>query len=284
MLAVASAPPFMSSTVSRLQSSVQAARSAHPTLSVSDREFKTFLAHRLDATDLDEDSAAKHAVDLLLVCALLRGDPRAILVFETAVLATLDGRLTRIVGAASLDEVKQRVRAELLVAKAAAPPGIAAYVGRAPLRTWVRSVAVNIALKLKSEQGRTRPIELDDIGAYDNPALRLLRDQYADAYRTAFELALRALDRRERTLLRQQFVDGLGTEALAGLYGVHRVTMFRRLVKIRQRLMAATREQLALRVKLDDAALDSIMRALKSDVELTLERVLAPAGARSPRR
>ena len=87
---------------------------------------------------------------------------------------------------------------------------------------------------------------------------------------------MRALSPSDRTLLKQQFIDGLGTEALAALHRVHRVTMFRRLSKIRRQLLSATRRELAARIRVQRSELDSIMRAVKGNVELTLERILVP--------
>ena len=118
-------------------------------------------------------------------------------------------------------------------------------------------------------------LDLELFGTEDDPALQILRDRYAGELRAAFEVALRELDPKDRTLLRQQFVDGLGTEALAVLHRVHRVTMFRRLGKVRRRLLAATRRELGARIGVKHSELDSLMRAVKSNVELTLERVLA---------
>jgi RNA polymerase sigma-70 factor (ECF subfamily) len=265
----------MSPSPSRLRASIDAARSVHPSLSVSVQEFESFLAQRLDTEELDETSVATHAADLLLVCAVLRGDARALEVIERTMIATLDQRLTRIVGNAAVPEVQQRLRETVLVAKPGTVAGIAAYAGRGPLRAYIRAAAVRIALKLRGDQTRTSELAFDVGGPVTDPVLGMIRDKYAGEFRTAFELALHGLERRDRIVLRQQFVDGLGTEALAELYRVHRVTMFRRLVKIRQQLLAATRKQLAHRLMLDGTELDSVMRALTSDVDVTLERVLA---------
>jgi RNA polymerase sigma-70 factor (ECF subfamily) len=258
-----------------LRASIDAARSVHPNLSVSEQEFESFLAQRLDADELDDAAVATHAADLLLVCAVLRGDARALEVIEHTMIVTLDQRLTRIVGETAVHEVQQRLRETVLVAKPGAAAGIAAYAGRGPLRAWIRAAAVRIALKLRGDHKNTYELAFDVRGPVADPVLKIIREKYAGEFRTAFELALHELERRDRIVLRQQFVDGLGTEALAELYRVHRVTMFRRLVKIRQQLLAGTRRQLAHRLMLDGSELDSVMRALKSDLNVTLERVLA---------
>jgi RNA polymerase sigma-70 factor (ECF subfamily) len=276
----------MRSPSSRLTVSIDAARSVYPNLSVTEREFASFLAHRIDADELDHDAVTRHTADLLLVCAVLRAEPTGISTFERTILAPLDKRLARIVGDAAVHEVKQRLRETLLMAKPGSTAGIAQYRGRGPLRAWVRVAAVRVALKVRAEQTRNKgeDPDLDILGPDVDPVLQMVRERYASEFRTAFELALQTLEPGDRRLLRQQFVDGLGTEALAELYRVHRVTMFRRLVRIRTELLAATRSELASRSRLKNSELDSVIHALKDRVDLTLERVLASQPAATVKR
>jgi RNA polymerase sigma-70 factor (ECF subfamily) len=170
------------------------------------------------------------------------------------------------------------VRHALLVAEPGAPARIAGYAGRGPLRAWVRATAIRAALKMNRKERPEGPAEesflLGDAAVVD-PVLAGLRRRYAPEFRGAFEAALAALDSQERVLLRQHFVDGVGTEDLAALHGVHRVTMFRWLAKLRTKLLVRTRRELRARIGVDEAELDSIMRMVRSHVELTLERVLA---------
>jgi RNA polymerase sigma-70 factor, ECF subfamily len=270
-----------------LTTSIRAARSAHPDLKVTEREFTDFLARRIDADELDEAAVARHAADLLLVCAMLRSETSAIAIFERSVIATLDKRVARIVGDAAVHEVQQRLREKLLVAKQGASAVIAQYAARGPLRAWVRVAAVRLALNLRGELNEIAEDDFDILGPDVDPVMQIVREKYAAEFHAAFERALRALEPSDRRLLRQQYVDGLGTEALSELYRIHRVTMFRRLVKIRNKLLATTRRELATRIKLQDTELDSVMRALKDRVDVTLERVLASrpaAGATRPRK
>jgi RNA polymerase sigma-70 factor (ECF subfamily) len=254
---------------------IREARSLYPSLAVSDDEFAGFLAHRLDNGELDDEAAIRNAGDLLLACAVLAGAPGAVELLDRNVLGTLDVNIGKIVGASSVDEVKQRVREILLVSPPGATAGLVRYAGRGPLRAWVRSVAIRTAIKLRDEQPNGGAQDFEILGLSDDPALRILHEHHAHEFRKAYEVALRALAPRDRTLLRQQFVDGLGMDALAALHRVHRVTMYRRMGKIRREVLSKLRRELAQRVSMKHSELDSLMRAFHSNIELTLERVLA---------
>lgn len=219
------------------------------------------------------------AADLALARAALAGDRAAIAEVERTCVAPLDGGLAALIEPADVDEVKQRVRHRLLVADGAAGGRLAAYQGRGPLRAFVRVVAVREALRVRRERlGQVGAEALELPVSDDDPSLRLLRARHAEAFRAAFEAALAGLAPADRTLLRQQLLDGLGVEALAALHRVHRVTMFRRLGKVRAALLARTRRELAGRLAVERGELDSLMRAVASDLELTLERVLKAEG------
>lgn len=257
-----------------LGSILAAARTAQPALTTGFNLVEAFVAERLGAGQVDEASAREHAGDLFLACATLAGEPAALALFEAAAIAPLDPALVGIVGAAHVSEVKQRVRQHLLVAAPGAAPRLHGYAGRGPLRAWVRAVAVRMALKLRREAGH-EPLDFDlPIGDGD-PALRLLRERHGEAFREAFEAALRALPDDDQVLLRAQFVDGVGVEELATRLGVHRVTIFRRLGKVRRAVLDATRRELATRLGIPRGDLDSLMRAVRSGFHVTLERVLA---------
>jgi RNA polymerase sigma-70 factor (ECF subfamily) len=258
---------------------IRAARSLHPSVSSSDDDLAEFLSRRFECDDLDDSAALRNAGDLLIACGVLAGDPPAIDVLERAAIAPLRAKLARMVGEGAVDEVMQQLRETLLMAAPPRTAGITGYAGRGPLRAWVRAVAVRIALRIKAQNAGTDQPEPVLEAPVDAPELHALRAHYAGDFRHAFESALRALRPRERMLLRQQFVDGLGTEALAALHRVHRVTMYRQMLKIRRKVLSKIRGQLASRIVNKHSELESIMRALKGTIELTLERVLASQSA-----
>ena len=264
-------------TIESFDSILAAARQAQPALTAQFNLvelFRAFVQERIEGDQVALEVAREQAGDLFLACAVLQGDAAALALFEAGAIAPLDPALVGIVGASHVTEVKQRTRQQLLVAAPGATPRLAGYAGRGPLRAWVRAVAVRIALRMRREAGH-EPLDFDlPIGDGD-PALRLLRERHGDAFREAFEAALRGLPDDDQLLLRSQYIDGVGVEELAARLGVHRVTIFRRLGKVRLALLDATRRELATRLGIPRGELDSLMRAVKSGFQVTLERVLA---------
>jgi RNA polymerase sigma-70 factor, ECF subfamily len=262
---------------------VRKAREERRSVSIGDDVFVPFLSRLLDSGELDPELATRNAADLLLACAASAGDAVAIAEIERTCVAPLDRAVGGIVRHHEVDEVKQRVRQLLFIASQERAPRIASYAGRGPLRAWVRACAVRTAMRVQRDSCADPPEAGLLLGMVQpDSEVSLLpssvRERYLPAFRAALETALRSLEPRDRTILRQCFVDGVGTEDLARLHGVHRVTMFRRLGKLRRRVLKLTRRELAARVQGTRSELDSIMRFVRPRVELTLERVLASEG------
>jgi RNA polymerase sigma-70 factor (ECF subfamily) len=103
-----------------------------------------------------------------------------------------------------------------------------------------------------------------------DPALDYAKEIYRQAFKRAFEAALRTLPDRERTLLRQHYLDGLSIDKLASLYRVHRATAARLLVRARVRVLEATRAQMMSQLDVRSQDLDSILRLIRSQIEISL--------------
>lgn len=82
------------------------------------------------------------------------------------------------------------------------------------------------------------------------------------------------LDPRERVLLRRHFVRGMPSEQLAPLYGVHRATISRWLVKAQQTLACTTRARLAEGLGCRGDELVSVLRTLHGEWTGSLVRLL----------
>jgi RNA polymerase sigma-70 factor (ECF subfamily) len=100
--------------------------------------------------------------------------------------------------------------------------------------------------------------------------LERAKQKYREEFKRAFEGALRTLSDRERTLLRQHHVDGLTIDEIGALYRVHRSTAGRLLTRARVVVLDATRLGMMseLGVAADD--LDSIIRMIRSQIEISL--------------
>jgi RNA polymerase sigma-70 factor (ECF subfamily) len=109
----------------------------------------------------------------------------------------------------------------------------------------------------------------------EDPVLDQMRRRFQGEFRAAFQAAIAALDERQRTLLRQHFLDGVNTEQLGALYRVHRATAFRWLRDARARLLRQIRAELVTRLGIGRDELDSLLRLIDSRFEVSAERVLA---------
>jgi RNA polymerase sigma-70 factor, ECF subfamily len=251
----------------------KAGREAWPDLEVSPEDFVRHLAAPL-AAEADPQAALPglHAGDLYLACGCVRGDPRALSLFQHRVLAPVARDLGRSDALPGLgDDFKQHLVERLLVGGSGGPvPRIAGYSGRGSLVSWVRMAAVRAAINLRGAERHWEPLETSDAlalsAAAPDPELTLLRQQCRDEFREAFQAALAELDARARNLLRFHFLQGLSGDAVAGMYGVSRRTVHRWLEQAREALLRRTRERMAERLVVAPRELESIMYELQSEL------------------
>jgi RNA polymerase sigma-70 factor (ECF subfamily) len=221
-----------------------------------------------------ESDASAHAADMRLAHDCARGDARAIARFEREFLSEVPHFIARISrDPAFVDEVLQRLRERLLVARARQAARIADYRGRGPLGGWLRVAAVRTALDLKRE--RVDVASPADVQAIPRDAeLDLARLRDGKAFRDAVTEALSSLAAEERTVLRLRYVDGLTVERIGVIYGVHAATIVRRLAASRERVVARVRDRLFVLQKLRASDVASLAALVQSQLELSLTRLL----------
>jgi RNA polymerase sigma-70 factor (ECF subfamily) len=256
---------------------------AWPGVNLPFEEFASHLRRCLPG-GIDAESALQQmrTNDLYLACACARLDPVAIAAFERHCLSVVDEALSamRPARSALASEVKQRLRVHLLLADPGAP-GILAFAGRGNLRNWLRVMAVREALALV--RARNRELPADDelleraILPAASPELELLKKRYQHEFSVALAGAVSVLSARERTLLRQTFVDGLTIDHLGKLYGVHRATAARWLARAQRSLRKEMEVRLMRRLQIPRRELMSILRLARSGLEVSL-RFLFPGG------
>jgi RNA polymerase sigma-70 factor, ECF subfamily len=246
---------------------------AHPAIQCDPEQ----LADHLDALAADPGEPDLVA-DLHVAFAAAHGDPAAIAAFEAAAMPAATAAL-RALGASPEDvtECLQRTRERLLVAPADGRPRLLAFRGGARLRSWVRVVAIREALMLY--RARPRDVALGDAllaavpDPADDPRLVYLRDQARDALGTVMADAIAALAPRDRLLLRYTLLDDLSLEQVGTLYGVHKSTISRWLSAARDQLWQRARTLLVERFG-ETVSASSLVRALRSGLDLSLERLL----------
>jgi RNA polymerase sigma-70 factor (ECF subfamily) len=242
--------------------------------------FARYLAERLPA-GVPPAVAVRpvHTVDLYLACACARGDLAAFAAFENRCLRDLDRILLGMgIGEDGCADVKQEIRARLLAGTHGGPQ-IAEFSGRGDLRSWVRVIAVRMVLQHHRRTRREMLFDDDDllwraVGASAGEPDRRRKAAYQQAFRAAFDAALQTLPAQARTVLRQHYIDNLTIDELGALYRVHRSTAARLLVRARAQLLENTRAGMGSRLGVDPADLDSIMRTIRSQVEVSLRALL----------
>ena len=250
---------------------IERGSAAHPDVQAPPG-LERFLAERAGRAD--------RAADLYLAAACAAGDPVAIARIDALLPGVVRPALARLgLPPSDDDEIVQRVRVALMVADQDGRTGIAGYSGRGDLRAYLRAVAVRQALRrIERESGPAS--EEDEVlamlpSAGDSPEQRLLKQRCGGEVRTAFAAGLAELSPRERTVLRQHYVDALTIDQLAGLHGVHRATCARWIESARARLVRRVRRHLRDSLGFGDRELDSIIGLVRSQLDLSLSRLLA---------
>ncbi|OJH38031.1 sigma factor-like helix-turn-helix DNA-binding protein [Cystobacter ferrugineus] len=268
--------PGLEETLARL---VREAREAWPEVRMDEGAFLAHVAERLPPTgEAREVLASLRAEDVFLVFACVRGEARALEALDAHVLSQLGTWLPR-EPPALVDELRQLLRQRLLVPVEGAPPKLASYSGRGPLGQWVRAVALRLHIDRQRAAPRELPLEeapvalAERLGA--DPELAFIRERHQEDFRVAFRAALGRLEARERNLLRLHHVHGLSMDAVSATYQAPRSTVARWIARARDRLLALTREELTARLGLSPDELDSLLRLVRSQLDVSLRQLMA---------
>ena len=252
------------------------ARRRWPDLAIDDNVAVRHLAATWNP-ESPEALLPAFAAELVLAAGCLGGDAGAIRIFHKEMFERVDRVLARLgITGPDADDVKQDVRTKLLVS-AEGDAKLALYHGTGPLAHWVASVAGREALGTIRKRKPTEAIGDDDFlaDASDDPQLQALKNRHGADFKQAFQAAVAELEPRDRAILRALIVDDRSVNEIATVYGIHRVTASRWVSEVRQNLLVRTRNQLRDRLSLDASSLDSAIRMLDSNLELSLYRLLA---------
>jgi RNA polymerase sigma-70 factor, ECF subfamily len=245
------------------------------------RVDKAVVAERLGRLDasargtLDDSRLA----ELCLVWACLTGDPAAQRAIDRAIHAEAQRVVTELRQPAWLvDEVHQELGQRLLIASEGSEPRLATFAGKAALGRWLGVTAMRTALNLTRRARPEAPLADDDVAAaLVPPELAIVRERYRAEVEAAIRAAFDALGNpRDRNLLRLYYLERVGLEQLGQMYGVHGSTVSRWLTALREGIVEDTRGYLAERLGPagNFADVDSLIRAVQSDLDLTLSRIL----------
>jgi RNA polymerase sigma-70 factor, ECF subfamily len=260
-------------------------RAAWPVVDVTDAAFLTYLAERVPSRSPDAYLAGARAEDLFLACGCLHHDPAALRMFDERFLGPTARALSRLnQGTLAQDDSLQAVREILLVGRGGRAPGLARFGGRGDLLGWVRAAAIRIAMrserKSRTEDPLSSTLEYASSVEGADPELSYLRSVHGETFDAALADSLASLPPRQRSLLRLHYHQGLTIDELAGLYRIHRSTAARWVADARHDFVDATRFALLERLQVGPSTLRSLARALKSELDTTLSRMLSRSSDR----
>jgi RNA polymerase sigma-70 factor (ECF subfamily) len=237
---------------------------------------KTAFDERVRLMHVEPDNLLARGADLYLAIACAAQLPAAVSQFERTFLVPVPRQLGRMaLTTQEEDELRQQLRVKLLVGPL---PKILEYKGSGPLGAWVRVCALRMALDLKTAPEVTKRGDneaLDALVGGTGAAETMLdTEHHREAFREALQEALAMLTAREKTLLRLHFLDGMNIDALGTVFQVHRATVARWLVSIRTHVLDDVRRRLSLEIGASSSEAQSLVRLLRSEVQVSIQRIL----------
>ena len=176
--------------------------------------------------------------------------------------------------AALAEELWNEILTDVTTPLAAGASGLAGYSGRGSLRGWLRAVAVRRVIRARSRRDAGE-VDWDQLPAVaDDPLLRQVDARYRGEVEAALREAIDELEPRDKTLLRQHHIFGLSIDKLGAIYGVHRATAARWVATARERVLDGCLARLAARLAVSPAEAGSIIRLVRSRLDVSVGRHL----------
>jgi len=247
--------------------------SAHwPQFRLTFSEFAAY-AERVQLSD----NAVGHAADVFLAFACLARDPRALMQLEQLLQRNIPVFVSRIDSArAFADDARQRV-CELLLN--ASPPKLTRYSGMGSLLGWLRVVAIRAALDIKRGNDDQPVIAESDLAEHmahqpRDPEIDLIKNRFHDVFEEAMVAGVAQLTARQRAVLRLYLVSQMNIDRIGKIYGVHRSTVARWVSSAQKTVLTGARAHLRDRHRLDTADLHSLGRLVRSELHVSISRLL----------
>ena len=241
--------------------------------------LEEFGAHvqRIQTSDSDLE---RYATDIYLALACGCAETNAIRALERCYLPMLEAQLSR----SGFDETARKdVFQQMLLHLCAGPsPRILTYAGRASLGSWLGVATMRFALQMAGKSKRSRSVPPDVtieslVSGETNPEIQVAIENARPQFQAALGAALDSLPERDRTLLRLCFVDGLTIDRIGSMYGVHRATAARWIASIREGILKSVQTVIMRDFGMRASEFESLAFLLRSELQLSLLRVLGAA-------
>jgi RNA polymerase sigma-70 factor (ECF subfamily) len=242
---------------------------ALPDVTVTPARFAAHLAARLNDSD---DQAPLQLGDLYLACACLDGDGAALLRMQREHLAAVPQMLASYPQLV-IDEVVERLPERLFVSAGERLPKLAQYSGRARLRTWLKTVALNCAHDVQRRRRVVVPLaDNAELIAAIGIDIEQQQGRHALAvdFRRAVTHAVAALLPEQRLLLHGMYIEGLTLKELGAPEHADPSTVFYRLKKIYATLRQDIEAFMRAELKLSPSECESLVRSMLSHLDLRI--------------
>lgn len=280
----------------QLQAAFDRGRAAWPELPLGAEVFIRYLAQRAPsapemsgAASLPTSLRELHAEDLYLACACVQGassSKGASEALSRRYIGQIPTQISHLrLAREEIEDICQTLAERLFIGRGDARPRIAEYSGRGPLLGWIRMAAIREALDRRRSQKAV--VTEDDPQRGDgnrpdrtdasDPQLEYVKRRYRQQFEAALRTALSHLSAEQRNILRLHFLDGLSIDKLGALFKVHRATAARWVVAAQRALLADVRANLQEQLNVSPSEVDSIARLVRSQLHLSLPRLLLDA-------
>lgn len=219
-----------------------------------------------------EEAVALRADDLYLAYAAGLGEPHASEALDKQILSSLDPHLRRVgVGADAVSDVLQAIRERLMTG---ARPRLLTYDGSVPLRSWIKIIAVRLAIdhvRTSSFAARSeRLYATEPADVRPDVATLLAKAQYKAKFERALREELARLPDDHRAVLRQYLVENQSLDTVARRLGVHRVTVNRWLWRAGEQILDNLRRRFQVELGVFAPDFDSLVRLMRSTMSVDL--------------
>ncbi len=209
-------------------------------------------------------AGSAHGAELVLVAAVLAGQPAALEVLERSFLQPLRLNLVTRWPDDVVDDALQSLRERLLLGDA---PLLRTWPGRDALARWLRICALREVMTASREKP-SLPSSPAVVSAGELP------HRHREALERAVIKAVEQLDATQRGILKLHLLENVSVESIAMLHSVSRATMTRWLSAARRALADAVREAGREELDVGDATLDSLARPIISQLDVSLAGLL----------
>lgn len=254
------------------------ARSERGELQFSPVDFCRYLG-KLGSAEAELPTYLNRLVagDLLLTHRVLEQDSEALSLLERQYLLPIARRSKSPTPA---DEFLQDLRVHLLATGGNGAVRLRQYRGTGALRAWLKMIATRLDIdrsrrrRAKPDAARSEEIDAERLIGELDPEAAFLKERYVGIFNEALERSISLLSASDAAILKLSYVEGVNAADVGRIFGLSGRTIQRRLLSIREELMSKTRERVSAELQLDTSEVDSVLDLVKSQLHVTLARVL----------